>query len=64
MDCEFDGCGEPATDLAKGRRHFSGNPGHPRVGNYCTKHADVVADEGDPEYVVDCPNCGCQFGVN
>jgi hypothetical protein len=23
-----------------------------------------IADKDNPEYVVNCPNCGCCFGVN
>ena len=23
-----------------------------------------ILEKGVPEYVVDCPNCGCEFGVN
>jgi hypothetical protein len=30
----------------------------------CDLHAVIVADAESPEYVVDCPNCKCQFGVN
>lgn len=25
---------------------------------------EVVADFGFPEYIVDCPHCGCVFGVS
>lgn len=65
MGCEFDGCSEPSTTFARGRaRRDFDHPGHPRVGKYCDAHAEIVADEGHPEYVVYCPNCGCHFGVN
>jgi hypothetical protein len=30
----------------------------------CEDHAYEAADRGHPEYVVNCPNCNCKFGVN
>lgn len=30
----------------------------------CEEHAYEVADKQSPEYIVDCPNCKCRFGVN
>lgn len=30
----------------------------------CEKCAEIVADVENPEYVVNCPNCNCKFGVN
>lgn len=30
----------------------------------CEDHANIVVERDDPEYVVDCPNCKCRFGVN
>ena len=56
--CEYEDCNEPAEFPAKGRTE------HPNVGVYCTVHSMMVADEDWPEYMVDCPNCGCGFGVN
>lgn len=61
--CRYDGCNEPATQIAVGRAN-RGHPGHPVMAVYCDTHAEVVADEGSPEYREHCPNCGCQFGVN
>ena len=61
--CEHEDCDRPATAIACGRRY--GNlPGHPEPGVYCELHANEVVGEGSPEYVDDCPNCGCGFGVN
>ncbi len=28
------------------------------------KSADKILGEDSPEYTVDCPKCGCRFGVN
>jgi hypothetical protein len=28
------------------------------------KIAEEIADEGSPEYKVNCPKCNCLFGVN
>jgi len=63
QQCQYAGCEQPATCLAQGRDCGDGR-GHPQVGVYCSTHAPMVADEGDPEYGEHCPNCGCQFGVN
>jgi len=30
----------------------------------CEKCSEKIVEERAPEYVVDCPNCGCWFGVN
>jgi len=63
--CEYEGCDLPATDIACGRREWrDGPPSHPEPGVYCEPHASKVTDEGCPEYVDTCPNCGCGFGVN
>jgi len=56
--CAFEGCENVATEVVKGRT------GHPDIGAYCEAHAQEVEVEENPEYVVDCPNCGCRFGVN
>lgn len=61
-ECEWIDCGEPATTIAIGRTWFE-NPGHP-LGLFCEAHADKVAGESNPEYIVECPNCSCHFGVN
>jgi hypothetical protein len=58
MKCEWEHCTEKATVIACGRTK------HNCIGVYCDTHADLVTDEGHPEYAVECPNCGCHFGVN
>ncbi len=55
--CSF-GCGHPATDVAKGRI-----PGHDKPAVYCVDDAISMARSHGSEYVVNCPNCGCMFGV-
>lgn len=64
--CSYEGCDQPATDVAEGRnRSYTASPdGHPGVAAYCDAHARLVAEEGSPEYEVVCPNCSCRFGVN
>jgi hypothetical protein len=62
--CSYEGCEAPATHIAKGRYHDDDKPRHIEVAVYCGKHADLVAQEGYPEYEAECPNCHCQFGVN
>jgi hypothetical protein len=57
--CAWPDCKEPATALAVGR-----NEGHREVKKYCDKHAKAIALEQTPEYVADCPHCGCVFGIN
>ena len=55
--CQYEGCEKLATAIAKGRIH-------PIINCYCDSHAVTVAEEDDAnEYQVDCPNCGCMFGV-
>ena len=61
--CQWKGCDRPATQLACGQDDWQGG-GHPTPAMYCEEHAGQVKDEGCPEYTVDCPNCGCRFGVN
>lgn len=66
--CEYKGCTEPGTELARGREWFDqpwhSQPGHKEVGFFCEKHAKIVVEEGNPEYPAVCPNCRCKFGVN
>ena len=59
--CQFEGCDQPATDLATGRE---GSNYTYKLGAYCSDHAWEIAEIDSPEYNVDCPNCGCRFGVN
>lgn len=61
--CRFEDCNKEATTFAC-ERNYLGKIGHEVAAWYCEKHAYVVTGEGHPEYVVDCPACGCQFGVN
>jgi len=54
--CQYEGCSKEAEEIACGRERG--------LGCFCEDHARIVTDEGNPEYTVGCPNCGCQFGVN
>ena len=56
-NCQYPGCNNKATCIAYGRSEKE-----PKL--YCDAHAEVVCDQQAPEYVVNCPNCGCSFGVN
>lgn len=65
--CQFEKCTATATHIACGRKYDwdeSDVHYHPTPNVYCEKHARVVADEHSPEYIDNCPNCGCMFGVN
>jgi len=55
--CAFIDCDKKSVSLACGREHDE-----PMW--YCEEHTKEIVDEGRPEYIKDCPNCGCQFGVN
>lgn len=57
--CFYGDCPLIAVTLAVGREH-----GHKEPQWYCAAHAQIVADERNPEYIESCPNCGCRFGVN
>lgn len=61
--CEYEGCDKEAEVIACGR-HGLFYQGHIGIGVYCLVHGRIVADEGGPEYIEYCPNCGCMFGVN
>lgn len=61
--CAYEKCGKEATTLACGREYLD-DPGHPEPAMYCEAHAKLIANEGVPEYRVECPNCKCRFGVN
>lgn len=56
--CSFKDCKELGTTIAVG------HSGHFPLGIYCDKHAQIVANDTLPEYTVNCPCCGCKFGVN
>lgn len=62
--CDYEGCDQPAVMLAAGREGIYSPTPHAEVAAYCKKHADIVAGESGPEYIQDCPNCKCRFGVN
>jgi len=65
--CQWEGCFNYAVTIACGRSGFSrdgAQEGHPDPGFYCYAHANKVVDEQAPEYGADCPNCGCEFGIN
>jgi hypothetical protein len=63
--CQFEGCDRPATVIACGRETYGDPPlGHLEPAFYCDEHARTVANQNHPEYIEDCPNCGCVFGVN
>lgn len=55
--CQYEDCTASATEIAANREW----KGDTKV--YCSKHAQIVVDDGCPEYKVSCPNCGCSFGV-
>lgn len=63
--CQHKGCRRKATTIACGRSGW-GMRGqyYPVPGVYCDSHAAAVSDEGSPEYINICPNCGCMHGVN
>jgi hypothetical protein len=65
--CAFEDCDKPATEIACGRSYEwddDNTKGHAGVAVYCLDHARIVSDEHSPEYIENCPNCGCHFGVN
>lgn len=63
--CAFEGCEAPAKFIACGRDSYSKEVlSHSVPACYCDAHMRQVADESNPEYSVECPNCGCCFGVN
>lgn len=63
--CAFEGCDKEATTFACGRTyHDESVVYHPTPAWYCDGHANVVANEGWPEYFNNCPACGCLHGVN
>ena len=56
--CEFEGCKEPATQIAADT-----NYNNQRIGCFCDYHADIISERERMEYTVWCPNCYCEFGV-
>ena len=57
MLCESGDCQRPATHMAYSRKAKT-------VLVCCESHSDSVADEGQPEYVTTCKNCGCLLPIN
>uniref|UniRef100_A0A6M3JNA3 Uncharacterized protein n=1 Tax=viral metagenome TaxID=1070528 RepID=A0A6M3JNA3_9ZZZZ len=57
MECIYEGCNRESTTLA-----YSRNLG--KVVKCCETHAEKIAEEGYPEYIEVCPNCGCWMPVN
>jgi len=55
--CQYEDCQEEANELVESRKLN-------KVIDTCYKHAKVVVDEGNPEYTVSCPHCGCWIPVN
>jgi len=55
--CIYEGCNKEVTTLA-----YSRNLG--KVVKCCETHAEKIAEEGYPEYIECCPNCGCWMPVN
>ena len=55
--CEYEDCKQMATRVVYSRSKQS-------VVFCCDDHGDSVVDEGHPEHIDDCPNCGCRMGVN
>lgn len=55
--CEYEGCTNKADHVVYDREEEV-------VKCLCSIHEYEVADSQAPEYIVDCPNCGCKFGVN
>jgi hypothetical protein len=62
--CQYEDCDQDAEVVARGRKGWYGEKGHPEPNFYCLTHGRMVSDEGSPEYVASCPNCDCIFGVN
>ena len=55
--CKIEGCRKLAT-------HTAYDSKNKLIVDCCESHADAIAENEWPEYVVSCPDCGCKFGVN
>tara|TARA_R100001244_G_scaffold92437_1_gene69805 strand:+ start:92 stop:286 length:195 start_codon:yes stop_codon:yes gene_type:complete len=55
--CEYEDCERDSKEIVYSRMLE-------KVIICCEGHADVVEDEGHPEYNDQCKNCGCRQGVN
>ncbi len=65
-NCQYKDCDQLAKFIASGRRVHQTEPskGAYDVGFFCYEHSEIVSEYDSPEYIVVCPNCSCQFGVN
>ena len=55
--CNYENCQEEATDWVYCRETG-------KVIKTCYKHAKIVVDEDNPEYIESCPRCGCWIPIN
>jgi len=55
--CQYGSCRNDAESLVYSREDEL-------VLKCCYYHAEIVQDQGSPEYVDTCMNCGCTQGVN
>lgn len=55
--CTYEDCQEGSTDLVESRKLN-------KVIKTCYKHAEVVVEEENPEYTINCPYCGCWIPIN
>jgi len=60
--CAYEKCRKKGRYFGCGK--YLEGKGHPKPNYYCLKHFPKVINEGNPEYVANCPNCDCGFGVN
>lgn len=51
-------CSRRAVAIASGRGSLS------KPACYCAEHAEIIENDGKPEYVAVCPNCKCSFGIS
>lgn len=71
MQCQFKDCSKQAVGLVHGRPLLDEEYGdvdivdyrHPYTMSCCKEHITEVASEGNPEYIDECPNCKCNFGI-
>lgn len=55
--CKYPDCHKEGKNRAYSRKEN-------QVDYYCDTHADEILSQGRPEYIQQCPDCGCKFGVN
>lgn len=58
-DCDEQSCKNEGTEMIARR-------GQKGISYYCKEHIEIYRDKEwrQAEYIVDCPKCGCAFGVN